>query len=391
MTPWNWRKVQRAAVGAITLSLAAIVEAQTPAPLPAETSDVAVLEPAGPHRAFIMGGYRIEGANVIDGDDERLKILGMIPVNRGGVMTIASDASRIAVVETFYSRGNRGTREDVLALYDGQTLDLVKEIVLPGRGLIVPKRNLLELSADNRLAYVYDFSPASSVHVVDLEEGKVVTSVDLPGCALAIPYGNRSFGSICGDGTVGSTQISETGTPATVFSKPFFDADLDPLFENSVIDKTTGESWMISYTGKIYPVKFGNGAPVAGKPWSVSAAAGFPVAGTGVQELAWRPGGSGQLLALHRDRKHLYVLMHTGNHWTHKVPGKEVWILDAVKQTLIKRVTLEKEAHGIVVTQDANPLLFVLSEGEVAVLDGTTGAKLRKRRLPNSLAWVPGS
>src|SRR5437868_5507497 len=39
---------------------------QQPAALPAETSDVAVLSPAGPHRVLVQGDLGSNGANVID-------------------------------------------------------------------------------------------------------------------------------------------------------------------------------------------------------------------------------------------------------------------------------------------------------------------------------------
>jgi methylamine dehydrogenase heavy chain len=306
-------------------------------------------------------------------------------------MALSRTAERIFTVETFYSRGNRGTREDVLGVYDGRTLNLLKEIVLPGRLVAMPKAALFDVSEDGRLAYVYDMLPASAVHVVDLETGKVQTSVDLPGCALAFPYGARGFASICGDGTVGVVQVPQTGPAQVAFSKPFFQPDVDPLFEAGVVDRASGQGWMLSYSGKVFPVHFG-AAAVIDKPWSVTAAAELPPAGTGVQELAWRPGGSGRMFALHDSSSTLYVLMHAGNHWTAKEAGTEVWVLDAANQKLIRRVKLETPAQGIAVSQDAAPLLYVMGqEHKFYVLDGKSGAVLRKRKLSGVMAWVPGN
>lgn len=365
--------------------------AQLAPPLPAETSDVAVLSPAGPHRAFVLGGFGGSGANVVDTDAEGLKVLGLVPVQMGGAMTLSADASRIFVAESFYSRGNRGTREDVLTVYDGQTLAVLKEIVLPGRLHVVPRTNLVASSDDDRLFYVYDMVPASRVHVVDLGAGRVLGSVDLPGCALALPFGARGFASVCGDGTLGITRLDATYRGRVTFTKPFFDANRDPIFEASVVDKTSGEAWLLSYSGQVYPVRLDAAEPV-GMPWSVSAAAGFPVAGTGVQDLAWRPGGAGQMLALHRASKRLYVLMHTGNHWTHKAPGTEVWVLDAEGRSLIKRISLKHPAQGIAVSQDDKPRLLVLGEdSQIALLDAQTGESVGGRALAGGLAWFPGS
>lgn len=359
--------------------------------LPVEESDTAVLPAAGAHRLFLWDAYSTAGATVIDGDDAGLKTLGMVPIARNGAYNLSRDASRVYVTETYYARGDRGAREDLLTVYNGQTLAIDKETVLPGRLLVVPKNQQVAASNDEKLAYVYDMIPASAVHVVDMAAGKVLSSVDVPGCALAYPYGPRSFATICGDGTIGTTTLDASGKGELVFTNPFFDADKDPLFENSVVDRATGEGWFLSFSGKIYPAKLA-GHPVVGPPWSVNVAAGLPAASTGVQELAWRPGG-GQVLAVHRGLRRLYVLMHAGNYWTHKRDGTEVWILDADKKTLIKRVTLKSPAKSLIVSQDDKPILFTFggeAGGGVAAYDAVTGAFLRGRSAPGFVAAVPG-
>jgi methylamine dehydrogenase heavy chain len=368
---------------------AAAADAPAAATLPSETNDVAVLDPAGPHRVFVMGGPSSNGANVIDADSPLLKVLGLVPVMFGDLL-VNRDASRIFVTETFYSHGNRGTREDVLSIYDGRTLNLTREILLPGRLLVVPKPHTFDLSADGRLGYVYDMVPGSRVHVVDLERGAVLTSVDLPGCALALPYGPRSFATICGDGTVGAVTVPESGPAAVKFSKPFFDANQDPLFESSVVDKEGDEGWFLTFSGKVFSVRLG-ASPEVGKPWTLSEAAGLPPSGTGVQELAWRPGASAQAMVLHHATKHLFVLMHTGNFWTHKQNGTEVWVLDTSTRTLLRRISLEEPARSISVSQDNAPLLYASgADGDFTVIDANTGEKLRQRKLPSGMATVPG-
>jgi len=366
------------------------VQGQESPVLPAETSDVAVLPPPGPHRVLVMADFSATGANIIDADNEGLGVLGQVPMDRGGLMALSSDASRIFVIETFYSHGNRGTREDVLAIYDGRTLNLLKEVVLPGRLLVTPRPQVFDVSEDGRLAYVYDMIPASGVHVVDLERGQLLTTADLPGCALAFPYGARGFASICGDGTIATVQVPDSGTPHATFSRPFFEPNSDPLFDSSVNDRSTGEAWFLTYSGQVFPAKLAT-PPTIGKPWSITVAAGLARTGTGVQELAWRPGGFGQVLALHRATKRLYVLMHPGNYWTHKESGTEVWVLDTAQQTLVRRIPLEAPAQSIAVSQGANPLLYTMSKDDgFAVLDATTGKQLRKRKLSGVLAYVPG-
>jgi len=390
-------KIALLALSAVLQPTAEAQNAARPSPLPAETSDIAEMPAAGPHRVFVSAGLGGGGgANVLDVAEDGVKLLGMVPINQTGVMALSRDGTRVYVLETFYQRGNRGPREDVLAVYDARSLKLLKEIVVPGRALIVPRTQLFDVSEDGRLAYIYDFLPASSVHVVDLEQGKVTTSVDLPGCALVFPFGARGFGSVCGDGTLSSVEVPTSGVAKASFTKPFFSADEDPLFETSVIDRASGEAWFLSYSGKVFPVKFGPGVPRVDKSWSLTAAAGMAASGTGLQELAWRPGGSAQVIAVHRPSKRLYVLMHTGTFWTHKHAGSEVWVFDTAKQALLRRIKLERPAVGIAVSQDETPLLYVAGEGPgpdagFSVLDAQSGEPRGGRGVPALLSFVSGT
>ncbi len=258
---------------------AAAQTAPSQPPLTAEVSDVAALEPAGPHRLFVLGSGPNAGADILEADSKDLNLVGVVPANHG-LIEINQDASRIFVAEMFYRRENRGPREDVLAVYDGRTLNLLNEIELPGRLIVVPKMHVFDISADAKRAYIYDMMPASRVHVIDLEHGVVLKSVDLPGCALAMPYGERHFATICGDGTVGAVKVGEDGAGSAAFSAPFFKPNEDPLFESAVVDRATGYGWFLTFTGKVYPIKFGD-APEVGAPWTLSAAAGLQPVGTG--------------------------------------------------------------------------------------------------------------
>jgi methylamine dehydrogenase heavy chain len=358
-------------------------------PVTGETIDVATLKPAGPHRVYVLGGFTAPVANILEADDEHLRSIGAVQMGYDGLMAVSKDASRIFVVETFYAHGNRGAREDVLSVYDGSTLALLKEVTIPGRLLTVPQPHMFEVSPGAHQAYVYDLLPASRIHIIDLDAGKLATSVDVPGCALALAYQENKFATICGDGTVGTVALAD-GQWRTTFTKPFFDANADPVFESGCVDADTGNAWFLSYSGQIFPVSLGASVPTAGTGWSINVAAGLPRAGTRADELAWRPGGVGQVMALHQAGKRLYVLMHTGDYWTHKQSGSEVWVLDPVHRSLERRIPLKLAAHGIAVSQDAHPLLYLLGQDEeFAVVDATTGEQLRKRKLSASLAWSP--
>lgn len=359
--------------------------AAPPPPLQPEVSDVATLPPAGPHR-FVTMTWR-QGAIIYDADSG--KIEGQVPTAPGSALRTAKDNSQFYVAETLWTHGNRGTRQDLLSVYDGKTLNLVKEIELPGRLIVSSKLQDLELSASGKRAYVYNMHPASSVVWVDLSKLAVGGTVETPGCALIFPWGEDGFSSLCADGSMATVSIAAEGPAKITHSKPFFDAINDPIFDNSLADRATNKALFLSYTGLIYSATLG-ATPVIEKPWSIQSAAGQRPPGTGIEELAWRPGGV-QPIAWHKDSGRLFVLMHPGNYWSHRDGGTEVWVLNRETHALITRfpVLFKPEStaadvrttavRSITVSQHDHPQLFLMnSSGGVTVMDADTGEVLRK-------------
>lgn len=360
-----------------------------PAILESETSDVATLPPMGPHR-LLLGGAMGPGIRVINGDTARLE--GQIQAAQGSNFVIDPDNRYVYVAETMWTRVNRGTRQDLLSVYDDQ-LKLVTEITLPGRLISVPKSPSLEISADGRLAYVYNMQPAASVAVVDLVARKTSNVVEIPGCGMIYPWGPASFASLCADGTLAYVS-RQKGRFVVRHTPRFFDAENDPVFEESLVDRHTGRAFFISYTGLVYPAQLGE-EPRIEEPWSLQEAAGLPRASTEVEHLAWRPGGS-RFATWHKASGRLFVLMHAGLHWTHKEAGTQIWVFDTQAKKRIARFALDEPASLITVTQDEAPLLFVVGGGfgpggGLSVLDPNTGEVLRALRgVSGSLAAVSG-
>jgi methylamine dehydrogenase heavy chain len=385
-----------AALGLLSLS-ATESRSAPPPPLERETSDVATLPPSSAHRFFTS--TRRSSFVIFDGDNGKME--GNIPAGYIANLAIAPDNSQFFVSETYWSHGARGERQDLLSVYDATTLNLVKEITLPGRALVFKMQNF-DISASGSRAYVYIMLPASSVVWVDLKKQAVGGTVEIPGCALVFPWGEQGFSSLCADGSLATVTIPESGAAKVTHTKPFFDASSDPIFENSFVDRATGTAIFMSYTGLVYQAKLGT-ETVVEKPWSIQKAAGFPAPGTGVQELAWRPGG-GQLAAYHKASGKLFVLMHAGNYWTHRQGGSEIWVLDTKTHSLLSRFQLQPVPtsgladdrvpfyEDIGVSQDAKPVLYLLNpEGNDVVLDASTGQQLRKIEFAGGNAVsVPG-
>jgi hypothetical protein len=220
-----------------------VLAGELPPPLAPEVSDVAMLPPPSPHRFVAVGR---SGSTIFDGDTG--KIQGSIPSGYIANVAIAPDDSRFYVAETYWTHGARGTRDDLVTIYDGKTLNLIKEIALPGRALVGKMQNF-DLNAAGTRAYIYILSPAGAVTWVDLKKQKVGGTVEIPGCALVFPWGDAGFSSLCGDGSLASVVVPDSGKPTVTHTKPFFDANADPIFDAGCVDRATGTAIFISYTG----------------------------------------------------------------------------------------------------------------------------------------------
>lgn len=345
-----------------------------------EESDIIKLSPVTSHRILVQdtAGTHAKDGRIYVVDADKGKLLGMVQAAYNGNVVQDPKGRAFYVAETVWSRGNRGDRLDLLPAYDPQTLTITNDEVLPGRALVTPKKNDLAISQDGGRVYVFSMVPTNAVHVVDTATHKVSQTVDLPGCALAYPWGNDGFTSICADGGLANVSLKD-GKAEVVHTKPFFDPEKDAVFEHSPTRRSDGKTWFISYSGLVYPTALSADSKVE-VPWSIQEAAGMKKAPAAEAPFAktWRPGGW-QLSALHYASGHLFVLMHEGTFWTHKKPGTEIWELDTATHKLVRRIPLPVPATMVGVTQDDKPLLFTNDNaGDLFIWDMKSGKQLHK-------------
>jgi methylamine dehydrogenase heavy chain len=308
-------------------------------------------------------------ALLIDGDSG--KFLGLLSTGFGFTrVNVLRDSSLIFSTETYFSRGTRGDRTDVVTLYDPRALSVVGEIAIPAkRSSNMPMMANSEFTDDDRFLLIYNFNPAQSVSVVDTKARKFVGEIETAGCALVYPTGARSFFSICGDGALLDVKLKDDGTLASQQRTPrVFDVAKDPVTEKAV---RLGDTWLfVSFDGMIYPVVAGAAGLKAGPTWSLVSAA--------EKQQNWRPGGL-QQLAVHAPTKRLYSIMHQGGVFTHKDPGKDVWVYDVDKKSRVQKIALKNLSGSIQVTRDAKPLLFsiFIESSTTDVYDALNGAHLR--------------
>lgn len=309
-------------------------------------------------------------AAIVDVAAESNHLRGQIPIAQFGNILPSTTRGEIYVGETFYSRLTRGERTDVITIWDTKTLAPKGEIVLPGgkRGLFVTLRNSLQLTNDEKWALVFNFTPGSSVTVVDLDGRKILSDIDLPGCSLAYPTGPRGFTSLCADGTMTSVALGADGKAGpAVTSQAFNDIDNDPLFMTPAMVGRTG--WFVSFKGNLRAIDFSGAA--------ARDLGGFAIPPQAGGEPQWRPGGW-QVISADRAGL-LYVLMNPkGGEGTHKDGGAEAWVIDPKAKTLVRRIALKNHSVSIEATQQQKPLLVASRpDGSLDVYDAASGAFVR--------------
>ncbi len=307
-------------------------------------------------------------AYLIDGDTGRY--LGTLSTGYGFERLLLSrDGKLIYSPETYFSRGTRGKRTDVVTLYDTATLAPVGEIAIPPkRASSMPMMSNAVLTDDDRFLLIYNFNPAQSVTVVDTRTRKFVREVETPGCALEYPTGPRSFFTVCGDGSLLLVSLDDNGAAQQKRTEPLLSMGDDPVTEKAV---RMGRTWyFVTFDGRILPLEAdAKGASVGPIWWLTSEAE---------RKAGWRPGGL-QQLALNTDNSRLYAIMHRGGIETHKDPGKDVWVYDVPRGERVQQIALKSLASSIQLSSDQHPLLYsiFLDSTDLDVYDAGSGKLLR--------------
>lgn len=365
--------IKRGALGLLLVCACAGGRAE----LPAESIGVVeALPPVHPDTwvyAHDTNFFSLNDAKVVlvDVAAEKRRYKGSIPSAQFPSFLAGTTRPELYVAETVHSRRLRGERTDLITIYDKATLAPVGEIVLPGnkRGMIVTHKNTLQFLNGEKWLLLYNFTPAVSVSVIDIDKRKILSEASIAGCSMIYPSGGRSFGSLCGDNTMLVTHLDQQGQVAKQErTSPFFNADDDPVFAKPAVIR--GVHYFPSFKGRVHPVDLSGAEPNIREDWSL----------LDEQDRAgnWRPGGW-QIATAHEASQRLFVLMHPdGVDGSHKGGGAEVWVYDAPSGQRLNRMVLKEWGVSIEVTQGEKPYLVVTNGNmELDVYAADSGEWLR--------------
>jgi len=344
-------------------------------PLPIEETGRVVTLPASYPESWVMvdeaSFFSMFGGKVIVLDVAETKqpkrIKGLVPKNLLGNFAQSKTRGEFYVLETFHSRGGRGPREDVLAIYDKKTLSITKEIdwPKPNRLQALPERYAMALSGDEKLLYAANFDPAASFNVIDLDTQKIVAEVATPGCVMTFPVGNRGVASLCNNGSILSTVLNADGSLAKQSrNKPFFDTDDTPIFEHAVY--INGIAHFPSFKGLLHSFDMTGETPRYLGSWDMLSDAD--------KKGKWRPSGLG--LNDFDDSGLMYTIFQPdGREGTQTHGGTQIWVYDVDKKERVRVIEAPRWAISISVTRGDNPLLVVTNRDlALDVFNATDGS-----------------
>ena len=339
-------------------------------PLDDAQTGVATMRPPQPGWFFIHSSGQMQGTTIFDAQTGVMQ--GMVDTSRNADLAIDPKGRRYYVSETIWSLGNRGIKQNLVAIYDSASLKLLTQIKIPGRMAMIGRKHNFVLSADGTTGFIFDMTPATSVNVIDLVHDRFVKNIEMPGCATLIPNKTVGFSALCSDGSM-ATVDARLGKISR--SPAFFSATGDPIFDNYNYDEASETAVFVSYTGLITTAHMG-AAPTISEPFSLQAAAGYRPATTKPLDLAYYPGGD-QPSAWHAASGRLFVLVHPGEYWSHTSPGTQLWVLDLAARKVVKRIPLGEPVTRVEVTQGPKPLLYLTRSPTAGIImDPDSGEKL---------------
>ena len=354
---------------AISISIALLfVVGLANAELKVEVPSTEKLPEASPHWMWVndLSFSAMEGgkAFLIDGDSGQMK--GMLSTGYFFASALQdNDYQTIYAPEVYMSRGTRGVRTDIIAIYDPKTLEPVDEIIIPPKHFSgVPVIGHSAISGNDRFIAVYNFTPAQSVSIVDAKNRKFLHEVETPGCAEVFAAGAMAFNMICGDGSMLTLSLDDNGQVTTSRSKKFFDPKGDMIDDKMA---PYGGYWaFFTKSGNVQMIDMTAGEPKFAEQW--------PLFSSEQRADQWMLGGF-QYATICETTGDLYVLVHRGGKYTHKNPGMDVWVYGLESKKRKRMISLTHPAASIQVTQDAKPLLFTadLEHSGVHVYDADTG------------------
>jgi methylamine dehydrogenase heavy chain len=310
-------------------------------------------------------------------------VLGAIDIGWEGIkQEFPHNSNELYSAAAYMSRGFRGTRTDVIGVFDKHTLMPLREIVMPGKTIKGwPDPTLTALSDDDAFMFVQFMFPGSTIGVADIKNNSFAGEIETAGCAHVMAAGSRRFFVLCGDGSLVAVNIDDAGHEASRKRYPgFFDADNDPIHGSGA---RSGNVWYFaSHRGQIHSVDV-SGPELKFLPtWQVAVKQG---------DKTWVPAAWEQSVAINAHLNRLYVAMQLSDlkpkpsgYDFHANPGSEIWGFDLASRQPVRKIKAALPVTHLAVSQDEAPLVYATAiwDLKVSAYDEKSGKHLRDLFVP---------
>lgn len=307
---------------------------------------------------------------ILDAGAETREYKGQLPAGMAAGFAFSKKRKEIYITETIHERRVRGARHDYLTAYAVESLQPLYEIELPNvRYQGMPYEWATQLIENDRFLLIFNFSPAATVTVVDLEKREVVNQIGVPGCAMIYPTGRRGFSTLCGNGGMTTIKLDENGQVAgETKTETFFDIDHNALFMSGVV--INGRGYFPTYLGDMQPIDFAAEDPVLLEQW--------PLLSADEKASGLRPGGW-QFVASNGGDEIFMLIHEQGAEGTHKNPSADVFVYSMTAKKKLRQLTLKTPAISIALTGGETPYLVAFNiDLEIDIYDADSGDWLRK-------------
>jgi methylamine dehydrogenase heavy chain len=343
------------------------------ADLAVEHPGVVELKPDNGHRLYIADktppAHAVDSKiRIIDGDD--FSILGQVTNGSFGSFSISADRKTLFDATSFFSRGDHGTRTEVLEYYDTSTLKPRGETILLNKRAMSNQYSVFVVeSAASKYLMLQNATPASSISIVDLATKSLLSEIPTAGCfgIYASTKTPGRFSTLCGDGAAVTVDFDPAGKEiGRKRSATLFDPEKDALFISGV--KMNDKTIFMSFLGNVHIIDFSGDVATQDRPWTFLDAK--------AKAAHWRPGGYSNI-AYSPFNGQLYLGMHPdGQEGSHKTPAAEIWKVDVAKHRVTGRVKSDG-ANYMQVSKEVHPLLFTVNvtadiQGSISRYDGDT-------------------
>ena len=296
---------------------------------------------------------------------DNLNYKGAMPAGVTAQITLSANSKTLYVLSDFPKRMTYGPIESVVQVYDINTLSRKTEFTVPDKAIKANGMDhMIELSADERLLYIQNATPATSVTVVSLETQKVLMEIPAPGCFGIYPsLKGHQFSTLCGTGEVKTFKL-KGNTYTTATAAKIFDAE-NPVYIHTE-RRRDGDIILATYGGDIHLINDSDSTTTLTKTISFN---------EGVQG-HWAPGGVG-VIAYNTYHDIVFVLMHAGAfEGSHKKSSDEIWAYSLKDNKLVSRSPAEN-LISLCVTADENPVIFASNSKDTSVDKYTVNDKNR--------------